>query len=292
MIYSMTGYGRAEETLHDRVVTVELRSVNNRYFDCTVKMPKMYLFAEEALKAQVQSSVSRGKVDVYLTVDPKGTEQVTVTLNKPVAEGYYQALLEMGKTFGLNHDVSVSTLARFSDVFIVEKAPQDMDEMTSDLVRVLKAALKSHTEMRIQEGKRLADDIKARLSLLSALIQKAEVRSPKTVLEYRLKLEQRMKELLEHTEIEEARLLTEAAIFADKIAVNEEIVRLRSHIEQVSGLLEQAGPIGRKLDFLMQELNREANTLGSKGNDVEMARIVVDMKAEIEKMREQVQNIE
>jgi uncharacterized protein (TIGR00255 family) len=288
----MTGYGRAEATLHDRVITVELRSVNNRYFDCTVKMPKMYLFAEEAMKTQVQGSISRGKVDVYLTVDQKGMENVTVTLNRPVAEGYYHALLALGETFDLKNDVSISTLARFPDVFVVEKASQDMDEMTSDLVLVLKAALKSHTEMRMQEGRRLADDINKRLLVLSELIQEAEVRSPKTVSEYRLKLEQRMRELLEHTEIEEARLLTEAAFFADKIAVNEEIVRLRSHIEQVSDLLGHSGPVGRKLDFLMQELNREANTLGSKGNDVEMARIVVNMKAEIEKMREQVQNIE
>ncbi len=288
----MTGYGRAEAILHGRAITVELRSVNNRYLDCTVKMPKVYLFVEEALKTQVQKDISRGKVDVYLTVDQKGMEDVTISLNRPVAEGYYQALRALGETFDLKQDISVSTLSRFSDIFVVEKVPQNMEEIAEDLKCVLATALKSHTEMRAREGQRLADDIRERLRTLSQLVDKAEIRSPQTVSEYRFKLEQRMKEMLEHIEIEESRLLTEAALFADKIAVNEEIVRLRSHIEQVSDQLNASGPIGRKLDFLMQELNREANTMGSKGNDVEMSRIVVDMKAEIEKMREQVQNIE
>ena len=292
MIYSMTGYGRAEETLHGRTITVELRSVNNRYLDCTVKMPKVYLFAEEGLKSLVQQSISRGKVDIYFTIDQKQMEDVTITLNQPVAEGYYHALRTLGESFDLKQDISISTLSRFPDIFVVEKVPQDMEEIAGDMRDVLEAALKSHGAMRAKEGQRLADDIRERLKALSALVAKAEIRSPQTVSEYRMKLEQRMKEMLEHIDIDESRILTEAALFADKIAVNEEVVRLRSHIEQVFDLLNASGPIGRKLDFLMQELNREANTMGSKGNDAEMARIVVDMKAEIEKMREQVQNIE
>lgn len=292
MVYSMTGYGRAEATLHGRLITVELRSVNNRYLDCNIRMPKVYLFAEEVLKQTVQSAVSRGKVDVYISVDQKEAEEITIALNRPVAEGYYNALQELGKTFDLKNDLSISTLSRFSDVFLVEKVPQDMEEVAKDLTAVLETALQGHTEMRKREGVRLAEDLRARLHTISQLVEKAELRSPETVQEYRLKLEQRMKEVLERTDIEESRLLMEAAIFADKVAVNEEIVRLRSHMDQVANLLEAGSPIGRKLDFLMQELNREANTMGSKGNDIEMARIVVDLKAEIEKMREQVQNIE
>ena len=292
MVYSMTGYGRAEAALHGRSIVVELRSVNNRYLDCNIRMPKLYLFAEEALKRSVQSFLSRGKVDVYISVDQKEAEEVTVALNCSVAEGYYNALRELGETFGLKNDISISMLSRFSDVFSVEEVPQDVEEAARDLDAVLKAALERHTEMRLREGARLADDIRARLNTISQLVEKAELRSPETVQEYRQKLEQRMKEMLERTDIEESRLLTEAAVFADKVAVNEEIVRLRSHMEQVEELLETEEPVGRKLDFLMQELNREANTMGSKGNDIKMARIVVELKAEIEKMREQVQNIE
>lgn len=278
--------------MHERTITVEVRSVNNRYLDCTVKMPRMYLFAEDALKSLVQGSISRGKVDVFVSIDQRGAEDVQISVNQPVAEGYYKALLAISEQFGLPSDVNASTLARFSDVLLVEKQPQDVDTVKEDLLIVLGQALVEHMGMRQREGARMKEDIDARLNALGALVEKAEARSPKTVGEYRAKLEQRMREVLEHTNIEESRILTEVAIFADKVAVNEEIVRLRSHMEQVGDLLCASGPQGRKLDFLMQELNREANTIGSKGNDVEMARLVVDMKAEIEKIREQVQNIE
>lgn len=292
MVRSMTGYGRAEATLHQRTITIELRSVNNRYFDCTVKMPKAYLFAEDALKTCAQAAIARGKVDVFVSVDQKGAEDVAVGLNLPVAEGYVKALRTLGETFRLTDDLSVAAMARFPDVFVVEKTPPNFEELTADLCAVLREALARHTEMRLREGARLAGDLRQRLDALANLTSRAEERSPQVVSEYRAKLEQRMRELLDRTDIDEARLLTEAAIFADKTAIHEEIVRLCSHMEQVAALLEASEPIGRKLDFLMQELAREANTIGSKGNDLELARIVVDMKAEIEKMREQVQNIE
>lgn len=292
MIFSMTGYGRVEETLHNRTITVELRSVNNRYLDCTVKLPRLYFFAEESVKARVQKYISRGKVDVYISVDQRGTEDISVSLNRPLAEGYLAAMRAMGKTFGLQDDITISALSRFPDVFIMEKEQPDTELLTADICKVLDLALESHAFMRRREGNRLVEDIKARLSELSALADKVELRSPLTVAEYRTRMEQKMREVLDHMDIEESRILTEVALFADKVAVNEEVVRLRSHLDQAADLLEADGPVGRKLDFLLQELNREANTIGSKGNDVEMARLVVDMKAELEKVREQVQNIE
>lgn len=292
MIFSMTGYGRVEETLHNRTITVELRSVNNRYLDCTVKLPRLYIFAEEAVKSRVQKYISRGKVDVFISVDQRGAEEISVSLNRPVAEGYLNAMRAMGREFGLQDDVTISALARFPDVWIMEKEQPDMETLTADICTVVDLALESHAFMRRREGARLAEDIKVRLSELSVLADKVEQRSPQTVSEYRARLEQRMREVLEHTDIDESRILMEAALFADKVAVNEEIVRMRSHLDQTADLLEADGPVGRKLDFLLQELNREANTVGSKGNDVEMARLVVDIKAELEKVREQAQNIE
>ena len=292
MIFSMTGYGRVEKTLHNRTIAVELRSVNNRYLDCTVKLPRLYFFAEESVKARVQKYISRGKVDVFISVDQRGAENVSVSLNRPVAEGYLNAMQMMGEAFGLENDLTVSALSRFPDVFIMEKEQPDTEMLTADICAVLDLALENHALMRRREGNRLVEDIKGRLSLLSSLADQAELRSPQTVTEYRNRLEQKMREILEHTAVDETRILTEVALFADKVSVNEEIVRLRSHLDQAADLLNSDGPVGRKLDFLLQELNREVNTIGSKGNDVEMARLVVDIKAELEKVREQVQNIE
>lgn len=292
MIRSMTGYGRGEAVLHDRAITVEVRSVNNRYLDCAVKIPRVYVFAEEAIKARVQSQVGRGKLDVFVTIDASAADQVAVTLNRPVADGYYAALTQMKETYGLAEPVSLSLLSRFPDVFLVEKAQGDADVIEGDILQVLDQALADFNAMRAREGAKLAEDIRAKGEAIAALVTQVEARSPETVAAYREKLRQKMQEVLENTQIDESRILTEAALFADKVAVDEETVRLRSHLAQLGEMLQAEGPIGRKLDFLIQEFNREANTIGSKCSDIDIARQVVDIKAEIEKIREQVQNIE
>lgn len=292
MIRSMTGYGRGEAVLHDRAITVEVRAVNNRYLDCAVKIPRVYVFAEEAIKARVQSQVGRGKLDVFVTIDASAADQVAVTLNRPVADGYYAALTQMKETYGLEEPVSLSLLSRFPDVFLVEKAQGDADVIEGDILQVLDQALADFNAMRAREGAKLAEDIRAKGETIAALVAQVEARSPETVAAYREKLRQKMQEVLESTQIDESRILTEAALFADKVAVDEETVRLRSHLAQLEEMLQAQGPIGRKLDFLIQEFNREANTIGSKCSDVDLARVVVDLKGEIEKIREQVQNIE
>ncbi len=292
MIRSMTGYGRGAAVLHDRAITVEVRAVNNRYLDCAVKIPRVYVFAEEAIKARVQSQVGRGKLDVFVTIDASAADQVAVTLNRPVADGYYAALTQMKETYGLAEPVSLSLLSRFPDVFLVEKAQGDADVIEGDILQVLDQALADFNAMRAREGAKLAEDIRAKGEAIAALVTQVEARSPETVAAYREKLRQKMQEVLENTQIDESRILTEAALFADKVAVDEETVRLRSHLAQLGEMIQAQGPIGRKLDFLIQEFNREANTIGSKCSDVDLARVVVDLKGEIEKIREQVQNIE
>lgn len=293
MSKSMTGYGRFEAVLHGRSMVVEVRSVNNRYLDCTVKLPRAYLFAEDAMKKQVQKAASRGKVDVFVTVDSSGREEACrVTWNRPLAEGYAAALRELAENCGLTDDTTASMVARFPDVLQVEKEADDLEEVTADLCAVLKQALDDFNTMRSREGIQLDQDILGRLNTLEELCGRVEERSPQTVAEYRARLEARMREVLESAQIEESRILTEAALFADKVAVDEETVRLRSHLAQMREMLRSGAPVGRKLDFLVQEMNRETNTIGSKGNDLEIARWVVDMKAELEKIREQVQNIE
>lgn len=292
MVKSMTGYGRAEDTLNGCTITVELRSVNNRYLDCNVRMPRLYLFAEETIKSRVQNTISRGKVDVFVTLDATEGEQVRVSVNQPLADGYYAALKELAERYGLSQDISVSLLSRFPDVLLAEKAEEDVEQRAQDICTVLDRALADFDQMRTREGERLEADVLSRANRIEELVGLVEERSPQTVSEYRTKLEARMKEVLENTQLDPARILTEAAIFADKVAVDEETVRLRSHIGQLRHMLEQGGATGRKLDFLIQEFNREANTIGSKCSDIDIARHVVDIKAEIEKIREQVQNIE
>ena len=283
MVKSMTGYGRAEETLDGYAITVEVRSVNNRYLDCSVRIPRLYLFAEDAIKARVQRTISRGKVDVFVTLDSTGAEKVQVSVNKPVADGYYEALKQLAASYGLpESDISVSQLSRFQDVLLAVKAQDDVEQLAEDICSVL----------RTREGARLEEDILSRAATIEEKVALVEERSPQTVAEYRAKLEARMNEVLSNAQLDPARILTEAAIFADKVAVDEETVRLRSHINQLREMLDKGGPIGRKLDFLIQEFNREANTIGSKCSDIDIARQVVDIKAEIEKIREQVQNIE
>ena len=292
MIKSMTGYGRAEESFNGCTITVELRSVNNRYLDCSVRIPRLYLFAEDAIKSQVQSAISRGKVDVFVTLDSAGADKVQVSVNKPAADGYYAALKQLAEDYGLSSDISVSLLSRFPEVLLAEKAEEDVEQMSKDICSVLEQALVDFDQMRTREGKRLKEDILSRAAVIEEKVALVEERSPQTVAEYRAKLEARMNEVLSNTQLDPARILTEAAIFADKVAVDEETVRLRSHIGQLREMLSKGGATGRKLDFLIQEVNREANTIGSKCGDIEISGQVVDIKAEIEKIREQVQNIE
>ena len=292
MVKSMTGYGRAVETVNGREFTVEIRSVNNRYLDCTVKLPRSFSFAEEAVKAAVKAAVSRGKVDVYISVRSETEADVQVTLNKPVVEGYLAAMRQMVTEYGVKDDISVSALSRMSDVFVVDKPKADEDQLKADLLSVVDKALQAYDAMRITEGLALENDLRSRAATILELVAQVEEQNPKTVSDYRKRLEEKMREVLENKSIDESRILTEAAIFADKVAVDEETVRLRSHLEQMDTMLSGSGGIGRKLDFLLQEMNREANTTGSKCSDVKVARIVVDIKAELEKIREQTQNIE
>ncbi len=292
MVKSMTGYGRAREMKNGRDITVEVRSVNNRYLDCTVKMPRAYIFAEDAVKARVQKAISRGKVDVFVTLDNSAADETVVKLNRPLAEGYYKALLEINEACGLTSEISAAAIAKFPDVLTVTKAEEDLDAVAADLCAVLDNALAAYNAMRATEGERLAADIGGRLDTIERITGLVEERSPQTVEEYRARLTAKMEEVLQSTTIDESRILTEAAIFADKIAVDEETVRLRSHVSQLRTMLVSDDPMGRKMDFLIQEVNRESNTIGSKCNDITIARNVVALKAEVEKIREQVQNIE
>ena len=292
MVKSMTGYGRARQTLNGRDITVEVRSVNNRYLDCTVKVPRTYIFAEDAVKARVQKAVSRGKVDVFITIDAAAADETVVAVNEPLARGYYEALTRLKDMFSLEDGLNAVTLAKFPDVLTVTKAEEDLESVAADICAVLDEALAAYNAMRTVEGGKLREDIAGRADTIEAVVGKVEERSPQTVAAYREKLLARMQEVLQSTAIDESRILTEAAIFADKIAVDEETVRLRSHLSQLRTMLESDQPIGRKLDFLIQEVNRECNTIGSKCNDLTIAQDVVNMKAEVEKIREQVQNID
>ncbi len=293
MIKSMTGYGRARETLNKRDITVEVRSVNNRYLDCTVKMPRMYAFAEEAVKQHVQQAISRGKVDVFITVDASAADVAKVNVNTELAAQYAAAMNALAEVCGMSaYHVTPETLSRFPDVLTVTKADEDLETVSADLCAVLDEALAAYNAMRAVEGGKLAEDIGNRLTNIENFTATVEARSPETVAEYRAKLTARMEEVLQSTTIDPQRILTEAAIYADKVAVDEETVRLRSHVAQLRTMLESDEPMGRKMDFLIQEVNRESNTIASKCNDVSIAQVAVNLKAEVEKMREQVQNVE
>ena len=292
MIRSMTGYGRAVMTLNGREITVELRSVNNRFLDCNVKLPRAFSYAEDAVKQKIKEQVSRGKVDVFISVNTTAGENVKISLNSPVLEGYLEALRTIAADYGVREDISATSLTRFPEVFLMEKPEEDEAQNTADIVAVAQQAVSAYNAMRETEGAALAADLRAHAAVILSYVEKVEARSPVTVAEYRARLESKLREVLESTTIDESRILTEAAIFADKVAVDEETLRLRSHLNQLEGLLQSGGAIGRKLDFLLQEMNREANTIGSKGNDLEQTRNVVEIKAELEKIREQIQNIE
>ena len=292
MVKSMTGYGRAVETVNGREFTVEIRSVNNRYLDCTIKLPRALSFAEDTVKQAVKNTISRGKVDVYITQRSEGAADVKVTLNTAMAAGYVEAMRQMAQEFAIREDISVSLLSRMPDVFTVEKPEVDEEQLLSDMMQVVNAALANYDAMRAKEGEALKNDLSSRGNTIRSLVSQVEEGNGQTVIDYRTRLYNKLQEVLANTAIDESRILTEAAIFADKVAVDEETVRLRSHLEQMDSMLAAGGAMGRKLDFLLQEMNREANTIGSKCTDVRLARIVVDIKAELEKIREQTQNIE
>ena len=291
MIKSMTGYGRARENRNGRDITVEVRSVNNRYLDCTVKLPRAYIFAEDAVKAHVQKAVSRGKVDVFITMDSAGSDDAVVTVNEPLARAYCKALSQL-ETLGAKGGVTAVELARFPDVVTVTKAEEDLEAIAADICAVLDQALAAYNDMRAVEGRKLAEDIVSRAGTIEQCVGVVEERSPQTVEEYRQKLFAKMQEVLGSTNIDEGRILQEAAIYADKVAVDEETVRLRSHIAQLRTMVESVKPVGRDMDFLVQEFNRECNTIGSKCKDLRITETVLQMKAEVEKIREQVQNVE
>ena len=288
----MTGYGRAVETVNGREFTVELRSVNNRYLDCSVRLPRMLRFAEDAVKQAVKTSISRGKVDVFISVRSEAGDEVQVTLNQSVVKSYLAAMHQMVDEFGVADDISVSAVSRLPEVFVIEKPQVDEDQLLADLMGVVGKALEGYDAMRCAEGEALDRDLRSRGQTILELVSQVEEGNGKTVSDYRARLEAKIREVLANTAIDESRILTEAAIFADKVAVDEETVRLRSHLKQMNNMLTTGGAMGRKLDFLLQEMNREANTIGSKCTDVNLARIVVDIKAELEKIREQTQNIE
>ena len=292
MIKSMTGYGRAVAAVNGREFTAELRSVNNRYLDCTVKLPRALSFAEDAVKQAVKVSVSRGKVDVYISMKSETADDTTITLNKGVLEGYLAAMRQMVTEYEVKDDISVSTVSRLPEVFSVDKPQVDEEQLLKDLLSVVEQALAGYDAMRCTEGQALDADLRSRGNTILDLVAQVEQGNAQTVIDYRARLESKLREVLAATNIDESRILTEAAIFADKVAVDEETVRLRSHLTQMNEMLTSGGAVGRKLDFLLQEMNREANTIGSKCTDVRLARIVVDIKAELEKIREQTQNIE
>lgn len=293
MIRSMTGYGRATGTFDGMDITLEIKSVNHRYFEFSSRVPRNYGFLDEKLKSFFQGKIARGKVECYLQIDTAGQQETVVKLNRSLAQGYINAYNDLSEAFGIENDIKVSDMARVGDIFSVSKESEDEEQICSDVLSVAEQALERFMDMRTAEGEKLRDDISSRLDFILEKVSFIEQRSPQTVREYNDKLLARMREVLADVHVDEQRLLTEAAIYADKIAVAEETVRLRSHIDQFRKFFdENGGAIGRKMDFLVQEINREINTIGSKAQDIEIARCVVDVKAEIEKIREQVQNIE
>lgn len=292
MIKSMTGYGSAKGTVEGIEVSVELKSVNNKFLDTSVRLPRSFIFAEETVKAAVQSHISRGKVDVFVTVDTSMADDMVVRVNEPLLKGYIDALHHIAADYGLPDDISVMSVSRFPDILSVEKKELDADAVAEGIKSIAEQALQDFDSMRICEGEKLRNDVLLKLENIESFVGIIEESAPKTVAEYSQKLLQKLNEVLASAGVDESRIITEAAIFADKVAVDEETVRLRSHIAQLRTMLETGSPIGRKIDFLMQEFNREANTIGSKCQNSDIAHVVVDLKSEIEKIREQIQNIE
>ena len=292
MIKSMTGYGSAKGTVEGIEVCVELKSVNNKFLDTSVRLPRSFLFTEETIKSAVMTHITRGKVDVFVTVDTSMADDMVVKVNEPLLKGYIAALKQIAKDNDLPNDITAMSVSRFPDVLNVEKKELDAEAVAAGIRNIAEQALCDFDAMRIREGEKLKEDVLSKLETIEKLVGIIEVESPKTVDEYREKLRQKLLEVLGTSGIDETRIVTEAAIFADKVAVDEETVRLRSHMAQLRTMLDGGSPIGRKIDFLLQEFNREANTIGSKCQNADIAHVVVDLKSEIEKIREQIQNIE
>jgi len=288
----MTGYGRFEGVVHGRQTVFEIKSVNHRFFELQCRLPRGCGFLEESVKELVSGYVSRGKIDVYVSIEADDSLEADVKINHSLASGYVRALRELCTAYELKDDISVSLLSRYSDIFTVTKAPDSEEELTAIVKEAGTRAMEDFMAMREREGEKLSEDVLSHGRRILELVGEVEERSPVTVEEYRAKLYDRMKEVLQDSSIDPQRILTEAAIFADKTAVNEETVRLRSHYAQLEAMLQKSEPVGRKLDFIVQEMNREANTTGSKVCDAALAHKVVEIKAEIEKIREQIQNIE
>ena len=292
MIKSMTGFGRAQRTLHERDITVEARAVNHRYLELSVRAPRSMSFIEERLRAYVMKLVSRGKVEVNVQVRQPGKKGLVIAPDIAVAEGYFNALKEISLRLGTDFDIGTSVFSRFDDVFSVDAQQLDEEELFSDIKAVAEEALAGFCEARTSEGARMKDDILSRLLDIEEIVEAIESASPEQIERYRERLWQRMKSVLESVDIDENRILLEAALYADKSAVDEETVRLKSHIARFRDILSSSDPVGRQLDFMVQEINREINTIGSKSGNVEMTAKVVDAKAQLEKIREQIQNIE
>lgn len=292
MLKSMTGYGRCERLIGSKKITAEIKSVNHRFSDYNIKVPRQYGFLEDKVRESASRYISRGKVDIYISIESCGESDKTVTVNKELASNYVTILREMAVEFGLKDDVSVSTIASFGDIFRSEIKRDDEDEIWSLTEGVLSDALESFVAMRKREGSRIESDLRARVQYMKELADSIDERSPQIVEEYKNRLYSKIKEVLGGAEPDDARVLTEVAIFADKVAVNEETVRLASHYDEFFSIMDSDEPAGRRLDFLVQEINREVNTIGSKASDLEVAKAVVTLKGEIEKLREQIQNIE
>lgn len=291
-LLSMTGYGSAKGSVEGQEIAVELKSVNNRYLDCSIRLPRNFLFAEDTVKQAVSAGVSRGKVDVFVSAQASQDSGTVVSVNEELARGYRDAVARIAETLGLECGLNAFSLARFPDVLTVERRELDKDKAAAALSDITAKAVEEFNAMREREGERLRRDMLGKLGTIEGLVSVVEERSPQTVKEYRERLEARLRDILADRSLDEQRVITEAAIFADRTAVDEETVRLRSHIAQFRTMLEEGSPIGRKMDFLVQEFNRESNTIGSKCSNASLAKVVVDLKSEIEKIREQLQNVE
>lgn len=292
MLKSMTGYGRTQKVLNGRDILIEIRSVNHRYYEYSSRIPRTYNYIDEKLKVLLKQKISRGKVDVNVSINNIEGRDTAIAINKGVAEGYVNALRSVAEEFNLKDDITLSKLIKLPDIFNVQKAPDDEEQVWNDVSEVATEAIEKFVEMREKEGVKLYNDVLEKTSLILEMVGKVEELSPITTENYRNRLYQKLNEILNGKDFDQQRIITEAAVFAEKIAVDEETVRLRSHISQLVDLLESGDAIGRKLDFIVQEMNREVNTIGSKAQDLNITKLVVDMKAELEKIREQIQNIE
>lgn len=292
MVKSMTGFGRCETTINGRDIIVEIKSVNHRYFEFSCRTTRGYSFLEDKLKTYINQKVARGKVDMFVSVSSGEDTEVQVTVNHSLAAGYVTALRELQTAYNLADDISVSSVARYNDIFTIHKTPEDEDQIWSEVVQAADVALGNFVSMREAEGEQLKNDVMSRCANILSIVEKIEQQAPQTLIDYEARLKERIYEMLAGANYDEQRVLTEVAVFADKVAVAEETVRLRSHFDQFSSIINAQGPIGRKLDFIIQEMNRETNTIGSKVQDAALAHMVVEIKSEIEKIREQIQNIE